>query len=102
MKQIKRQLFESFVLVAVGGLAIAPAASAVDFTFTTIQERSNEVVEIDDLSENFRELQQEQLNQETEAVQDDNEQPLEASDSGNGSADTLRLTPVDEDSTPSK
>ena len=53
MQQIKRQLFNSIVLVAVGGLVIAPTASAVDFTFTTIQERSNEVVEIDD-TQNFR------------------------------------------------
>ena len=101
MKQVKRRLFNSIILTAVSGLAITPTALAVDFTFTAVQERSSEVVEIDDIGQNFRELQREQLNQaavgsDTKSEGTDSNQ-AEASDDLEGRADALRLNaPTDE------
>ncbi|EDX86396.1 hypothetical protein S7335_4100 [Synechococcus sp. PCC 7335] len=88
------QLFRSFVLMTVSGLAIAPPASAVDFVFTTVQERpggvaEDEVVEIDDVTRNFQELQRERLNQETEAVEGE-DQPSEAAPLEGEQADALK------------
>ena len=99
MKQIKRQLLNSFALITVSGLTIIPTALAIDFTFTTVQERSSEVVEIDNVGQNFRELQQERLDQaasDSEPEGIDNNQS-EAVDDLEGQADALRLNaPADE------
>lgn len=53
---MKRQLFSAFVLTAITATAFAPAASAVGFKFTTIQERQGEVIQDGEI-ENFRSLQ---------------------------------------------
>lgn len=58
MKQIKRQVFGSLGLAAITAFSIAPVASAVEFTFTAVQERKDEVVVIDDIIANFQALEQ--------------------------------------------
>lgn len=57
---MKRQLSTVFVLTAVLG-AIAPSADAIEFTFTTLQERQDEIVYQDNAIENFRVLQRSNL-----------------------------------------
>ncbi len=53
---MKRQLFSAFVLTTIVAATFAPAASAVGFRFTTIQERQGEVIQDSEI-ENFRSLQ---------------------------------------------
>ena len=83
MKQIKRQVFDSLGLAVIAALSIAPVASAVEFTFTAVQERKDEVVVIDDIIENFQALERSRLEEqsaeadttteETAQTQEDNE-----------------------------
>ncbi|MEO0768392.1 MAG: hypothetical protein AAFY72_03010 [Cyanobacteria bacterium J06649_4] len=62
MKRTKRTVLQSLVLAAAATFAVAPIASAVEFRVTTVQERADELVEIEsDVVENFRVLQRSQL-----------------------------------------
>jgi len=62
MKQIKRQVFGSLGLAAIAAFSIAPIANAVEFRFTALQERKDEVVVIeDDIIENFQALERARL-----------------------------------------
>lgn len=53
MKKIQFRLIASAVMTMVNLGAIAPVASAVEFRFTTLQERKGEVVEIDNTIDEF-------------------------------------------------
>lgn len=62
MKQINRQLLNAFGLAVISAIALSPTANAVEFRVTTVQVRSGEVVEIENITQNFRARQSEQIN----------------------------------------
>ena len=58
MKQMKLRLVTSLVVGAANMMLLAPGASAVEVRVTTLQERADEVVEIEnDVVESCRALQ---------------------------------------------
>ncbi|EDX85778.1 hypothetical protein S7335_3481 [Synechococcus sp. PCC 7335] len=61
MQPISRQLLNAFGLAMMGVIALSPTAKAVEFRVTTVQVRSGEVVEIEDITQNFRTRQRDQL-----------------------------------------
>ena len=68
---MKSQVFIIPVLAVVGFVSTVSAAIAIEFKFTTVQERSSEVVEQRNIIENFRALQQERLSSPEEPVEGD-------------------------------
>jgi len=63
MKKIQFRLFASAVMTVVNLSAITPVASAVEFRFTTLQERKGETVEIENTIEDFQQRQTTELNE---------------------------------------
>lgn len=109
---MNRRFFTSLTLAIAGYALIVPvaillrggSASAVEFKFTTVQERATgEVVEQDDIIENFRLLQRERLssqevNSSNNVADNDPEATTEAEA---GQAENLEVvTPVLEESNP--
>ena len=105
---MNHRFFTRLALAVAGSALLIPAASlfredaaiAVEFTFTTVQERATgEVVEQDDIIENFRQLQRERLSgQEATAIDDTgNEQEASAELETGQAAELEAVKPVSED-----
>ena len=58
---MKNQLLAAFALSAMGCLAAANSAIAVEFRFSAVQVRSGEIIEQQDVIQNYRARQQERL-----------------------------------------
>ena len=71
MKKIQFRLLASAVMTVVNLSAIAPVASAVEFRYTTLQERKGEIVEIENSINDFRQRQQTNITIPTEITTDD-------------------------------
>ncbi|MEL6468437.1 MAG: hypothetical protein AAFP20_09485 [Cyanobacteria bacterium J06614_10] len=54
MKHIKLRAFTAFAISIANLATISPVAEAVEFKFTTVQERADEVIEIETSIEDFR------------------------------------------------
>ena len=74
MQQINRQLRNAFGLALMGTIALSSTAYAVEFIVTTLQVRSGEVVEIDDITQNFRTRQRERLDSQLLEAAEPNQQ----------------------------